>query len=371
MNIIQKIKLNNPEKENLQKTLYEIDTLSKRWTGIQKSGESDSEAIQKNIETTISASLSLENIPYTALQIQKIIARQKATNDKKQSLITGYDTVRKHFIPTLTTIRFSKTLSSRYMRPWFPNGKIHSNDEPDGKPSVVNFLDYKAPTLFSRNQAVSVNNEIRDLVKWTNDELSKHEHHALVVIAAFAYEFISIHPFREGKGELSRILSTLLLLQNGYEWAKFESIDNLIEKRRTEYYGTLKEGQQNRYSSREDISAWILFLCDIWLQSIRNLVPAPLTETTPSLDSTDIPLRNKNITSRSAEPGNPPVYLNARQKRILSFMEDEGPVKVSDIAQALKPVSINTIKKDLLYLRQQSFVEIHGVLKGSIYTLKK
>ncbi len=52
-------------------------------------------------------------------------------------------------------------------------------------------------------------------------------------------------------------------------------------------------------------------------------------------------------------------------------MEDEGPVKVSDIAQALKPVSINTIKKDLLYLRQQSFVEIHGVLKGSIYTLKK
>ena len=53
MNIIQKIKLNNPEKENLQKTLYEIDTLSKRWTGIQKSGESDSEAIQKNIETTI------------------------------------------------------------------------------------------------------------------------------------------------------------------------------------------------------------------------------------------------------------------------------------------------------------------------------
>ena len=95
MNIIQKIKLNNPEKENLQKTLYEIDTLSKRWTGIQKSGESDSEAIQKNIETTISASLSLENIPYTALQIQKTIARQKATNDKKQSLITGYDTVLK------------------------------------------------------------------------------------------------------------------------------------------------------------------------------------------------------------------------------------------------------------------------------------
>lgn len=281
MNIIQKIKLNNPEKENLQKTLYEIDTLSKRWTGIQKSGESDSEAIQKNIETTISASLSLENIPYTALQIQKIIARQKATNDKKQSLITGYDTVLKalythpHNYPLLedTIVTIHAAL--------FPNGKIHSNDEPAGKPSVVNFLDYKAPTLFSRNQAVSVNNEIRDLVEWTNDELSKHEHHALVIIAAFAYEFISIHPFREGKGELSRILSTLLLLQNGYEWAKFESIDNLIEKRRTEYYGTLKEGQQNRYSSREDISAWILFLCDIWLQSIRNLVPAPLTETPP------------------------------------------------------------------------------------------
>jgi len=163
----------------------------------------------------------------------------------------------------------------------FPNGKIHSNDEPAGKPSVVNFLDYKAPTLFSRNQAVSVNNEIRDLVEWTNDELSKHEHHALVVIAAFAYEFISIHPFREGKGELSRILSTLLLLQNGYEWAKFESIDNLIEKRRTEYYGTLKEGQQNRYSSREDISAWILFLCDIMASIHTKPRPHPINRDDP------------------------------------------------------------------------------------------
>lgn len=123
MNIIQKIKLNNPEKENLQKTLYEIDTLSKRWTGIQKSGESDSEAIQKNIETTIAASLSLENIPYTALQIQKIIARQKATNDKKQSLITGYDTVLKalythpHNYPLLedTIVTIHAAL--------FPNGK--------------------------------------------------------------------------------------------------------------------------------------------------------------------------------------------------------------------------------------------------------
>ena len=155
MNIIQKIKLNNPEKENLQNTLYEIDTLSKRWTGIQKSGESDSEAIQKNIETTISASLSLENIPYTALQIQKIIARQKATNDKKQSLITGYNTVLKalythpHNYPLLegTIVTIHAAL--------FPNGKIHSNDEPAGKPSVVNFLDYKAPTLFSRYRSIT------------------------------------------------------------------------------------------------------------------------------------------------------------------------------------------------------------------------
>lgn len=62
MNIIQKL-LNNPEKET-QNTLYEIDTLSKRWTGIQKIGRIDSEAIQKNIETTISVYL-LENKAFT------------------------------------------------------------------------------------------------------------------------------------------------------------------------------------------------------------------------------------------------------------------------------------------------------------------
>lgn len=69
--------------------------------------------------------------------------------------------------------------------------------------------------------------------------------------------------------------------------------------------------------------------------------------------------------------GQPACLSERPAKTDIVFHGRRRPGKVGDIAQALKPVSINTIKKDLLYLRQQNFVEIHGVLKGSIYTLKK
>ena len=179
------------------------------------------------------------------------------------------------------------------------------------------------------------------------------------------------HPFREGKGELSRILSTLLLLQNHYTWAREVSIDSLIEQQRSTYYQTLKRGQQNRYSSQENITAWVLFLCNIWLQALRSLVTnLPETKVAPPVSPSG-ELHTPSSATPAENPATPPVYLNSRQKRVLAVLEREEPAKVSDLAHRLQGVSINTLKKDLLYLRQHNLITAHGVLKGTIYTLKK
>ena len=133
--------------------------------GDSKSGESDSEAIQRISNDYFGFAL-LENIPYTALQIQKIIARQKATNDKKQSLIIGYDTVLRalythpHNYPLLgnTIVTIHAAL--------FPNGKMHSNDEPARLTQRRQF-----PRLTKRLPYSAVTKRYRSITKygiWSN-----------------------------------------------------------------------------------------------------------------------------------------------------------------------------------------------------------
>ncbi len=371
MDIFRKIKLSESEENTLQNILNEIDKLSIEWGKNKNRQQAGAEEIQQHIDTDISASLSLENYLCTPAQIEKIIARQEKSDDKKENLVKGYNTILNALYSNPQKYPLCEDTIIALHSALFPNGKTRLGKNSSNKPGAVNFLDYKAPTLFNRNQAVSVNNEIHDLVEWTNRELSRNSRHKLISIAVFAYEFISIHPFREGKGELSRILTTLLLLQNGYEWAKLGSIDSRIEARRSEYYKTLKNGQQNRYSSQENISAWVLFLCDVWLQSIRSLLPAALREPASPQPQQEEPTTNGHKPQKSIAANRYPAYLNPRQKQILKFIEKEGPVKVSDITSALKTVSINTIKKDMLYLRQQKLVEIHGILKGTLYTLAR
>ncbi|WP_346694895.1 Fic family protein [Barnesiella viscericola] len=370
MDILCKIKASEREAEALQQTLHEIDELSTRWDTLCAT-PFDPERMSPGIETTIAASLALENMPYSPSLVHKIVTDKTHSGSKTESLIQGYYAILQALYADAHKYPLCEDTIVALHTALFPNGKENSGSHATVRPAAVNFLDYKAPTLFNRSRTVSVNNEIRDLVEWTNRELARSDHHPLVIIAAFTYEFISIHPFREGKGELSRILSTLLLLQNHYEWARATSIDSLIEQQRSTYYQTLKRGQQNRYSSQENITAWVLFLCNIWLQALRSLVAGlPKPEVNPQAVPT-IPVPESLAAPEAKTPPAPPVYLNSRQKRVLAVLEREEPAKVSDLAHRLQGVSINTLKKDLLYLRQHNLITAHGVLKGTIYTLKK
>lgn len=373
MDISCKIKPSATEAKELKDQLQAIDCLTAAWQARHNETKPRHETLQPAIEATIAASLALENMPCSPASIHKTLSQEPDTTDKRACLVAGYNTILHALYTDAQKYPLCEDTIVALHSALFPHGKNNKGKEGTVRPAAVNFLDYKAPTLFNRNRTVSVNNEIGDLVEWTNRELTQNNHHPLVVIAAFAYEFISIHPFREGKGELSRILSTLLMLQNRYEWAREVSIDSFIEQRRTAYYQTLKRGQQNRYSTQENITPWILFLCDTWLQSLHSLIPEQAEATTalPRQAETDVPAQpTAPPVSPVAEAGTP-VYLNARQKQILALLKRKEPAKVSDISRTLKTISINTIKKDLLYLRQKELIESHGVLKGTIYTLKK
>lgn len=102
---------------------------------------------------------------------------------------------------------------------------------------------------------------MHELVAWTHAALEGREHHAVLVIAVFVVRFLAIHPFLDGNGRLSRVLTTLLLLRAGYDYVPFSSLEKVIEDNKDEYYRALRRAQSpmDVGAGASDLSVWVLF----------------------------------------------------------------------------------------------------------------
>ncbi len=97
------------------------------------------------------------------------------------------------------------------------------------------------------------------LVQWTREALEAGEYHPLLVISAFVVRFLAIHPFHDGNGRLSRILTTLLLLRGGYAYVPYSSLERVIEDNKDAYYLALRRAQSALDKEVGRLGEWISF----------------------------------------------------------------------------------------------------------------
>ena len=114
--------------------------------------------------------------------------------------------------------------------------------------------------LFDPTPPYLVKPEMQAAIEWAHEQLEKGEIHPLLVIANFIFEFLAIHPFRDGNGRISRALTNMLLLKAGYSYIPYVSLDEIIEKTRSEYYLALRATQKNHKTACEDITPWVNYL---------------------------------------------------------------------------------------------------------------
>ena len=98
---------------------------------------------------------------------------------------------------------------------------------------------------------------------WTKKTLEQNQSHPLLVIANFLVEFLNIHPFEDGNGRLSRILTNLLLLKHGYAYIPYVSHEKLVEDNKPEYYLSLRKSQKTLRTEKPDIFIWTNFFLNI------------------------------------------------------------------------------------------------------------
>lgn len=180
---------------------------------------------------------------------------------------------------------------------------------------------------------------MRKLVYWYHTDT---EVHPLVKCALFVYDFLSIHPFQDGNGRLSRLLATLLLLKHDYGWVEYVSFEHEIEDRKAEYYKVLMQCQNERPG--ENVYPWLMF----FLNCINNI---------------QIQLVNKLILEGSA------AQISPRDKKIYVFIESHPGCKSGEISDKLD-VPLPTIKKILAEMVAKKIIVKKGIGRSTHYIIE-
>jgi Fic family protein len=347
---INKLNFDFSTSQKILNLVAQIDLYKGKWNIIEKQENVYLKELRKiaTIES-IGSSTRIEGGTLTDKEIEELLKNVKITklkNRDEQEVIGYYDTL-EIIYESYGDIK----LSENYVKQLHQNLLQHSSKDIRHRGQykylsnkvVANYPGGIQKTIFNPTDVHLVESEMSSLITWTNDQFKHQEIHSLITTALFVYEFLSIHPFQDGNGRLSRLLTTLLLLQKDYMFIQYLSFENLIEKTKKEYYQALMAGQKNRNSDNENISIWMLYFLD------------KLNTLTLKLDEKYDVFKSKG------------GYLNDRQKRIRNFIQENQPVKLADISKKLESINIHTIKKDLQYMKREKIINSIGSGKGTVY----
>lgn len=182
------------------------------------------------------------------------------------------------------------------------------------------------------------------LVTWTRNALKEKTQHRLLVIAIFVVVFLAIHPFQDGNGRLSRVLTTLLLLRAGYGYVPYSSLESVIEQSKEAYYLALRQTQGTINTDAPDWQPWVTFFLKALQQQKRRL---------------DAKIKRERIILGD---------LPELSVQILEIAREHGRVTVADAAKVTE-VSRNTVKDHIKTLTANSHLDRHGAGRGAWYSL--
>lgn len=185
---------------------------------------------------------------------------------------------------------------------------------------------------------------MKELVTWLQQARASRHLHPLLIIAVWVVVFLEIHPFQDGNGRLSRVLTTLLLLQMGYVYVPYSSLESVIEQSKDAYYLALRQTQGTIRSDSPDWQPWLIF----FLRSLNEQVHR---------------LEKKLELEKLVLAALPKLSL-----QIVEFTREHGRVTIGD-AIRLTGASRNTLKQHFRSLTRLGHLNQHGRGRGVWYDL--
>lgn len=331
------------------KKISRIDELKGLWRGSAKLNPHILKQLRASvIITSTGASTRIEGSQMSDEDVARLIRGLKTAPPKGRDAeeVAGYADLLGRIFDNYTTFKLTEGLIFQFheimlhfsSKDQVQKGKYKSSD------NVVVARNDKGEevTLFRPTPPYLVRKEMGDVLVWTADALEKKMTHPILVIANLIFEFLAIHPFHDGNGRLSRALTNLFLLQAGYAYIPYVSLEEIIENRKDAYYLSLRAAQRHHKTEHEDISAWINFLLETLLvqaEAARHLI----------------------------ERNEPEQSLSEKQITVLRLFDDGRTLSPKDISAILQSAPLPTIKQALARLVKLHLLKRIGLGRATRY----
>lgn len=260
--------------------IAKIDELKGRWVaGAQLNPVILDRLKQSVLITSTGASTRIEGAKLSDEDVEKLmrgISIEKFSDRDKQE-VQGYFELLQNVFNSWHDLSFNEGTIKHFHKEllkYTEKDTLHRGDykKRENKVQMVNAIGASIGILFDTTPAFRTPSAMVELIEWTQNALREKKYHPLLVIGNFLVEFLLIHPFEDGNGRLSRILTNLLLLKEGYLYMPYISHEKLVEDNKPDYYMALRTSQKTIQADQEDISEWLSFFLKIFLTQSQMAV---------------------------------------------------------------------------------------------------
>lgn len=329
-----------------------IDELKGRWTASAALNPYLRGQLKRSVLiTSTGASTRIEGAKLSDEDVEKLmqgLAIQKFADRDKQE-VQGYFELLQNIFEAWESIKFGensiKHLHQELLK-YVDKDKLYRGEYKRGENRVemIDSQGRRMGVLFDTIPAYLTPKYMQELVEWTERSLKNKAYHPLLIVGNFLVEFLNIHPFTDGNGRLSRILTNLLLLKEGYAYMPYVSHEKLVEDKKPDYYLALRKSQKTFKTKNENILDWLNFFLDIILEQSQQAIDL--------------------LTSENIEP-----ILSKKQLKVWEYLQqvkEAAPQQIADRTKIARPTVNQTLAK-LLRLKK---IERLGLARSTRYRAK-
>ena len=339
--------------QRIIKFLTEIDSLNARWqTQADLSPQMVDRLIQSVLITSTGSSTRIEGSRMDDKQVKDLYKnlRIKKFKTRDEQEVAGYLEVLKIVFENWAELKFGESLIKQLhslLLKYSDKDERHKGSY-KFQPNRVEARDQGGKlvkVIFNPTEPYLVPKEMQELADWVITEFEKDELHPLLIIANFLFEYLAIHPFEDGNGRSSRLLTNFLMLKVGYEFTPYISHEKIVESNKIEYYKALNLSQQTLKTETENISPWVLFFLEVVSKQAKNAIEL---------------LDQDKMTE---------MYLSEKQLAVWQALQGSGLLSRSQV-QSIAQIPSPTVRQALLKLIEMNQVEAVGEGKATKYRVK-
>jgi Fic family protein len=338
------------------KLIAEIDEFKGRWEALRTLSPDRLKALRRvaTIES-VGSSTRIEGARLSDAEVEDLLSRaisMKSFKTRDEQEVAGYAEAMDLVFEAWADMR----LTENHIRQLHQTVLRHSEKDARHRgsyktlPNDVVAFDgdgREIGVVFETASPFATPREMEALVAWTRKTLEEEALHPLLVIAVFIVAFLAIHPFQDGNGRLSRVLTTLLLLRAGYAYVPYASLERVIEENKDLYYRALRRTQMTLGSETPDWEPWVGF----FLRCLKR-----------QKDGLAVRLDRERMAQRR-EADLPELSI-----RVLDALRAKERLTIAQLA-SVTDANRNTLKVRLRELVAEGRVQRHGRARATWYSL--